>query len=195
VRGRRAAAPARSGWCRRHRPQLLSRTALFLTSTKVVALAMKDLDLIKAYIETTRTFLQLSSAGLVVPLAFRGQLAGLLQIPGEAKTPTLLLVSASWLCLLLAMVRRPLPVRGNKVRRKASGFQYICSAHSRTTRRNTRTWAGLWLDGGLFLRRCNSCRALLLDGHRESIEVSTFYRWLPQYGGLQVSESTSLPPG
>ena len=78
-------------------------TALFLTSTKVVVLAMEDLDLIKACIETTRTFLQLSSAGLVVPLAFRAQLAGLVQIPSEAKTPTLLLVSASWLCLLLAI--------------------------------------------------------------------------------------------
>jgi hypothetical protein len=64
---------------------------------------MTTLDTMKAYIDTTKTFIQLSSGGLVLPLAIRTQFLELFHTHSTFAPATLVLACASWLCFLVAI--------------------------------------------------------------------------------------------
>ena len=64
---------------------------------------MIDLETMKAYIDTSKTFIQLSSGGLVLPLVIRTQVLNLFRSDGTYRPTALILICASWVCFLLAI--------------------------------------------------------------------------------------------
>jgi hypothetical protein len=64
---------------------------------------MINLDTMKAYIDTTKTFIQLSSGALVLPLAIKAQVLNLFRSDGTYRPTALILICASWFCFLLAI--------------------------------------------------------------------------------------------
>ena len=64
---------------------------------------MTDLESIKAYIDTTKTFFQLSSGGLVLPLVLKAQVLNLFRTDGTCGLKALTLICASWVSFLLAI--------------------------------------------------------------------------------------------
>ncbi len=64
---------------------------------------MINLETMKAYIDTTKTFIQLSSGGLVLPLAIKTQVLNLFRTDGTYNQIALILICVSWFCFLLAI--------------------------------------------------------------------------------------------
>jgi hypothetical protein len=64
---------------------------------------MINLDTMKAYIDTTKTYIQLSSGGLVLPLAIKTQVLNLFRSGGSYSGVVLGLIIVSWVCFLVAI--------------------------------------------------------------------------------------------
>ena len=64
---------------------------------------MINLDTMKAYNDTTKTFIQLSSGALVFPLVIRTQVLELFRSDGNYGSTALILICISWFCFLLAI--------------------------------------------------------------------------------------------
>jgi hypothetical protein len=64
---------------------------------------MIDRDLILAYVDGTKSFVQLSSAGLLVPIAIRSEALGFLHLQGTASRAYIGLTCVSWLLFLVAI--------------------------------------------------------------------------------------------
>src|SRR5262249_39582827 len=69
----------------------------YLDSLKV------EIDILKNYIEGSKTFVQLSSAGLVLPLILRGDVAKLIGDIGKFTLSETIFISISWFLFLIAI--------------------------------------------------------------------------------------------
>jgi len=64
---------------------------------------MVDRELILAYVDGTKSFVQLSSAGLLVPIALRSEALGFMPHTGAVSRTSLALACVSWLLFLVAI--------------------------------------------------------------------------------------------
>jgi hypothetical protein len=65
--------------------------------------ARKDFEIVKAYIDTTKTIVQLSSAGLVLPLTLKTAFSEISSNSGSLGGGGLVFIVLSWLCFLVAI--------------------------------------------------------------------------------------------
>jgi hypothetical protein len=64
---------------------------------------LNELELIKAYIDSTKTFVQLSSAGLLAPVVLKSNVIGLFQKGDQYSVFELTFVCLSWIFFLAAI--------------------------------------------------------------------------------------------
>ncbi len=64
---------------------------------------INELELIKAYIDSAKSFVQLSSAGLLVPVALKSNVFGIFQKGEQYSTFELTFACLSWLFFLVAI--------------------------------------------------------------------------------------------
>lgn len=64
----------------------------------------KDIEIMKLYLDGAKSFVQLSSAGLALPVVLNSNVLGLFHIPSRFSYFQLTFICISWFCFLVAIV-------------------------------------------------------------------------------------------